>query len=235
MKLPTLNTPKYTLKVPSTGQTIEYRPFLVKEEKVLMLAQESGKTEDMTRAMLDIIHACTFGAIDPHKLASFDLEYIFVKLRTKSVGEDVEVGLKCESCGALNHVNINLEQISLIGETKLPKKIMLTDTVGIVPKYISIKDVEAIGAHSDDKAKSLVLTIAASIASIFDENNVYDMTEASYEEIDNFISSLNRQQLSKIEELIQNSPKFEKDVTFTCISCNHENSHKLSGIQSFFE
>jgi hypothetical protein len=85
MKLPTLNTPKYSLKVPSTGQTIEYRPFLVKEEKVLMLAQESGKTEDMMRAMLDIIHACTFGAVDPQKLASFDLEYIFVKLRTKSV------------------------------------------------------------------------------------------------------------------------------------------------------
>jgi hypothetical protein len=235
MKLPTLNTPKYSLKVPSTGQTIEYRPFLVKEEKILMLAQESGKPEDVTQAMLDIIHACTFGAIDPQKLASFDLEYIFVKLRTKSVGEDVEVGLKCDSCGALNHVSINLEQIGMIGETKLPKKIMLTDSIGIVPKYISIKDVEAITANQDDKGKSLIMTIAASIASIFDENNVYDMTEASYDEIDTFISSLNRQQLAKIEELIQNSPKFEKDVTFACISCNHENSHKLSGIQSFFE
>ena len=235
MKLPTLNTPKHSLIVPSTGETIEYRPFLVKEEKILMIAQESGKPEDITRATLQIIDACTFGAIDSQKLASFDLEYIFLKIRTKSVGEEAEIGLKCSSCNALNHVNINLENISLIGESKLPKKIMLTDTIGIIPKYITIKDVEEISVHQDDKSKSLTMTIAASISSIFDENNVYDMSEASYEEIDNFVGSLNRQQIAKIEEIIQNMPKLEKDVEFKCINCNHENSHKLSGIQSFFE
>ena len=235
MKLPTLNTPKHSLIVPSTGETIEYRPFLVKEEKILMIAQESGKPEDITRATLQIIDACTFGAIDSQKLASFDLEYIFLKIRTKSVGEEAEIGLKCSSCNSLNHVNINLENISLIGESKLPKKIMLTDTIGIIPKYITIKDVEEISVHQDDKSKSLTMTIAASISSIFDENNVYDMSEASYEEIDNFVGSLNRQQIAKIEEIIQNMPKLEKDVEFKCINCNHENSHKLSGIQSFFE
>lgn len=235
MKLPTLNTPKHSLVVPSTGETIEYRPFLVKEEKILMIAQESGKTEDITRATLQIVDACTFGSLEAHKLASFDLEYIFLKIRTKSVGEDVEVGLKCNSCNSLNHVNINLENIELTGETKLPKKIMLTDKIGIVPKYITIKDVEAISAHQNDKSKSLTMTIAASISSIFDEENVYDMNEASYEEIDNFICSLNRQQMSKIEEIIQNIPKLEKDIEFKCINCDHENSHKLSGLQSFFE
>lgn len=235
MKLPTLTTPKYSLVVPSTGQTIEYRPFLVKEEKILMLAQESGKAEDVTRAMLDIIHACTFGAVEPRDLASFDLEYIFVKLRAKSVGEEVEVGIKCENCGSLNHVNINLEQISMTGETKLPKKIMLTDNIGIVPKHISLKDVEKISSYQEDKGKSLIMTIAASISNIFDEKGVYDVADASYEEIDSFISSLNRQQMSKIEELIQNSPKFEKDITFKCISCEVENNQKLSGMQSFFE
>lgn len=235
MKLPTLNTPKHSLIVPSTGETIEYRPFLVKEEKILMIAQESGKPEDITRATLQIVDACTFGAIDSQKLASFDLEYIFLKIRTKSVGEEAEIGLKCSSCNSLNHITINLENIELTEKANLPKKIMLTDNIGIIPKYITIKDVETISVHQDDKSKSLTMTIAASISSIFDENNVYDMSEASYEEIDNFVGSLNRQQMSKIEEIIQNLPKLEKDVEFKCINCNHENSHKLSGIQSFFE
>ena len=235
MKLPTLNTPKHSLIVPSTGETIEYRPFLVKEEKILMIAQESGKPEDITRATLQIVDACTFGAIDSQKLASFDLEYIFLKIRTKSVGEEAEIGLKCSSCNSLNHITINLENIELTEKANLPKKIMLTDSIGIIPKYITIKDVEAISAHQNDKSKSLTMTIAASISSIFDENNVYDMSEASYEEIDNFVGSLNRQQIAKIEEIIQNMPKLEKDVEFKCINCNHENSHKLSGIQSFFE
>lgn len=235
MKLPTLSTPKYSLKVPSTGQIVEYRPFLVKEEKILMIAQESGRPEDITQAMLDIIKTCTYDVIEPRNLTSFDLEYIFVKLRAKSVGEDVEIGLKCEHCQGLNHVNVNLEQVQLVGETKLPSKIMLTDKIGIVPKFISMNDVEQINKHADDKTKTLILTISACINTIFDESGVYPTADASYEEIDAFISSLNRQQLNKIESLIENMPKFEKDIEFKCTHCGEANTHKLAGIQSFFE
>lgn len=235
MKLPTLNTPKYSLIVPSTSKTIEYRPFLVKEEKILLIAQQSGKQEDMSKAMMDIIDACTFGKLNLNELTSFDLEYIFIKLRTKSVGEEVEIGIKCSDCSALNHIAVNLENIEISGQTELPEKIMLTDTVGIVPKYISIKDIEKISKNQDDSSKTLVQTIAASIKTIFDEKDVYEVNQASFEDLDNFISSLNRQQISKIEDIIKNSPKFEKNVEFDCAMCQCKNSHVLSGLQSFFE
>lgn len=235
MKLPTLNTPKYSLVVPSTGQTIDYRPFLVKEEKVLLIAQQSEKQEDITRAMLDIIDSCTFEKLNINDLTSFDIEYIFIKIRTKSVGEEVEVGIKCSKCDLLNNVSINLEEIDITGDVKLPEKIMLSETVGFIPKHISLSDIEKISKKQNDSASALVSTVAASIKSIFDEKAVYDLSQASYEEIDEFISSLNRQQISKIEELIKNTPRLEKNIHFKCIHCEEKNEHTLSGIQSFFE
>jgi phage FluMu protein Com len=234
MKLPTLNTPKYTLVLPSTGKTIEYRPFLVKEEKILMIAQESGDTDELTRAMIDVVRSCTFDAIDISKLSSFDIEYIFLKLRAKSVGEEVSIGIKCDNCENVNNIKINLDNIEVTKNQDLPKKIMLTETVGIIPKYISINEIQAISKITD-KSKSLVQTIAANIESIFDANNVYPISETSFDELDSFISSLNRQQVSKLEDLIKNQPKIEKNIKFKCNKCETHNDKTLSGIQTFFE
>lgn len=235
MKLPTLNTPKYSLVVPSTGQSIEYRPFLVKEEKVLLIAQQSEKPEDISRAMLNVIDSCTFGKLNMDELTGFDIEYIFIKIRTKSVGEEVEVGIKCESCNGLNNISINLEEIELTSSAKLPDKIMLSDSIGFVPKHISLREIEKIAKNQNDSGKVLIQTIAATIKTIFDESDVYDLSQASYEEIDEFISSLSRQQIAKIEDIIKNTPKFEKNISFKCIHCECKNEHTLSGLQSFFE
>lgn len=234
MKLPTLNTPKYTLVLPSTGKTIEYRPFLVKEEKILMIAQEGGDTEELTRAMIDVVQSCTFNAFDVSKLSSFDIEYIFLKLRAKSVGEEVNIGIKCDHCENVNNIKINLDNIEVTKTQDLPKKIMLTDTIGIIPKYISLNEIQALSKITD-KAKSLVYTIAANIESIFDANDVYPVSETSYEELDGFISSLNRQQVSKLEDLIKNQPKVEKNLKFKCSKCETQNDKTISGVQSFFE
>lgn len=235
MPLPTLEAPKYSIKIPSTGKTVEYRPFLVKEEKILLIAQESGETSQMISAMKDIISACTFDKINPNDLTTFDLEYIFLKLRTKSIGEESNILVKCSSCDHKNSVSLNLDDISVNIPTNVEKTIMLTSKVGVNMRYIKAKNI----AHLTDSSKSegdlITDILVASIEAIFDESKVYSTDDTPKEELVAFINSLNREQLNKLQKFIESSPKLEKTVEFKCTSCKTENKISLSGIQSFFE
>ncbi len=233
MNLPKLETPKYQLTVPSTQKEIDFRPFLVKEEKILLIAQESGEEPNFIRAMKDIVNSCTFGEIDAGSLTSFDLEYIFLQLRSKSVGEDAELGLKCEKCGEVNSVKINLEAIEVTKEKPLPNKVQLTDEIGIIPQYIKVNDLITI---SEIKQSGDVLTesITSTIASIYDKSNVYPMAEASPEDKREFVDSLNNNQMKQIEEVFTSVPKLQEKISFKCKSCGADNEQLLTGIESFF-
>ena len=235
MPLPILETPKYSLTIPSTNQTVEYRPFLVKEEKVLLIAQESNDEKQILSALKEIVKACTFNTVDPNALTSFDLEYIFLRLRSKSVGEISEIRCKCEKCESLTDVSINLDEVNI---TKLPEvdsnTIMLTDSIGVTLKYLSINDLNKLNLGNKHQADTIIETIVAMIESIFDEKGVYKASQSTHEELVTFISSLNRAQMSKIEKYISNLPKLEHTVNFKCVSCKHENSVTLSGTQAFF-
>jgi len=232
MSLPKIATPKYTLTVPSNGKQIEFRPFLVKEEKLLLLAQETKESKEITKAISEVIKSCTFEKISLDELTNFDLEYIFLKLRAKSVGEVAEVSVKCKHCEASNDIEINLDEVEVIKKEDLPKKIMLTDTVGIIPRYISAS---IMNVNVSDNANDMFsLYIRSVIESIFDENDVYPISNTSREELDEFIDSLNREQMSKIEAVINNAPKLEKEVKFKCIKCKKDNTYVLSGAESFF-
>lgn len=235
MKLPTIETPKYALTLPSTGKTVEYRPFLVKEEKILLIAQQSEDTSQSIRALKDVVQNCTFGSIDISALAPVDLEYIFLQVRAKSVGEISEVSIACKHCETPNPVSINLEEIIVETPKKISNKIKLTPEIGVVTKPISTSDIEKISALEGDSDKQLTATIIASLESIFDVDNVYPMADVSFEEADKFINSLNREQMSKIEKSIENSAKLKYDVKFTCTSCKKDNETTLEGLQSFFE
>jgi len=233
MNLPKLETPRYQLTLPSTQKEINFRPFLVKEEKILLIAQESGEEPNFIRAMKDIVNSCTFGEIDAGNLTSFDLEYVFLQLRAKSVGEDAELGLKCEKCGQVNPVKINLEVIEVTKEKPLPNKIELTEEIGIIPQYIKVNDLIRI---SEIKQSGDVLTesITATIASIYDKNNVYPMSEASAEDKREFVDSLNSNQMKRIEEVFTSAPKLQETISFTCKDCGAKNKQLLTGIESFF-
>jgi phage FluMu protein Com len=236
MPLPILETPKYTLTVPSTGKTIEYRPFLVKEEKILLVAQETNEESSVLSALKDIIKACTFDAVNPSELTSFDIEYIFLKLRSKSVGEISEIRCKCEKCQVLNDISINIDSIEITWpKDKNQNVIMLTDTIGITLKYLSIADIDKLNLSSKKQADTIIETIIAMIENVFDDKGVYPSAETSHAEMIAFISSLNRSQMAKIEEYINNLPKLQHDLQFTCVSCKHPNELTLSGTQSFFE
>ena len=235
MSLPILVTPKYTLTIPSTGKTITFRSFLVKEEKILLIAQESGNNEEIISAMKNIISACTFSAVDPDSLASFDLEYIFLKLRSKSVGEIAELSCKCSKCEAFTKTTLNLEEIKFDLDPKKDKIIMLTEKIGINMKYIQVRDMTVLMNETRDRGDMITDVVIASIASIFDENGVYPSEQTSREEMDTFINSLNRQQMNLIETFIAEAPKLTHKIKFVCKSCKEENIIELSGAQSFFE
>jgi len=234
MSLPIISSPKYTLEIPSTREVIEYRPFLVKEEKILLIAQESQDQGQIMNALKDVVSACTYGKINPDKLTPYDLEYVFIKLRAKSVGEVSTVGIKCKECKTDNKVDINLDDITVSGE--LPNsRIQLTDTIGVNMKPMCMRDLTKIALKQKaSTADQMTDTIIANIESIYDQSTIYLKENSTREEMEAFIGSLNRTQMKKIEEFIEGLPKVKHDVNFKCTSCSTVNSQTISGIQSFF-
>ena len=232
--LPKLEVNKYELKVPSTGESIEYRPFLVKEEKILMIAQESKDPKAIIRALKDIVKSCTFNKLNPNVLSSYDLEYIFLQLRIKSVGETAQISLKCEECGLENEVDVDLSQAYIeYPEEKVDPKIELTDTVGIILKPLNVKDLEKLEDNSDDISE----VIGLAIDKIYDADNVYTAADSSKKELSEFVDSLSHKHLEMIQAYITSQPKLVVEIEFTCSNpdCKYANKIKLEGIQNFFK
>lgn len=232
--LPILESPTYEVRLPSSGKIISYRPFLVKEEKILLMAQESDDPRQMLIAMKETIKACTFGKIVPNDLTSYDLEFLFLKLRTKSVGETSAVKLKCDACDAYTPVNVNIDEIEIPVVSSEPINIMLSGDVGVTMRHIRVRDLANLSNESRSQSDRVSDTIIASIESIFDSGGVYPTDDAKKEELEAFVNSLSREHMKKIEEYIGSTPKVEAVVKFVC-SCGHENEVKLSGIRSFFD
>jgi len=234
MALPQLNTAvKYELKVPSSGEMVEYRPYLVKEEKILMIAMESEDQRQIIRATRDIITSCTFEQVDIMKQPMFDLEYIFLKLRAKSVGETSKLKFSCEKCQTPNDYDINLDELQPIG-SQVENTIALTDTIGVTMKYPTVRDVDSSDAKSEIDMVFAVLV--SSIESIYDAENVYPASESTKAELTTFIENLNQKQFNKLQAWFEAMPKLKKKVLFTCVQedCKHENEFDIEGIQSFF-
>jgi hypothetical protein len=228
MALPILETTKHTIEVPSTKKKIEIRPFLVREEKILIQAQQSNDDKKILKVIKEIISVCSFEKIKPNDLTLFDLEYIFLQLRAISVGETVQFNIKCEECGKTNIVDIDLTEAKIIwSEEKIDNKIELTDEVGLTLRPIRVKDMDKI---EDD----LTASIIASIESIYDADSVHMTDEANRKELVEFVDSLSHSHLELIQKYIENQPKLEHTFKYTCIFCGHENEHTLSGLSDFF-
>ena len=231
--LPKLETPTYSVVLPSTGEQVEYRPFLVKEEKILMIAQESNDNSAMMKALKNIIKACTFNKVNPSKCTTYDIEYLFLKLRAVSVGETAELQFKCEECGEYNTVEINLNDIELVYPDENPETdIKLTDNVGIKLKPVSVDDVETLSDINNPK--NFTKAIAAVIDVIYDQENVYKVSDTSEKEVLEFIDNLSHTHLEKIQGFIEKQPQLKYTVEYTCSKCGHENKVELIGMQSFF-
>lgn len=240
MALPVLNSSRYTTVIPSTGQEIEYRPFLVKEEKILMVAMESKDQKMMLKALKDILKSCVFSELNIDELASFDLEQLFLKLRSKSVGETVEVNIKCKKCEAQHPTVINVEEIEM-SNLDNEKMIMLTDDIGVTLKYPSLglleklkvdKDIEQLSGK--EQLKIMEVMLGACLDTVFDSDNVWPTSDQSEKEVQEFIEGLNSEQFSKLSTWFNNIPALVHTVKFVCKSCEEKNEIELRGLASFF-
>lgn len=199
-----------------------------------MVAKETTDQKQIMQAVKDVIASCTFNQVDPSTLSVFDLEYLFLKLRSKSVGEISKLMIKCEKCEKPNPQEINLEEIT-VNTSDLPSpKIMLTDKIGVVmnwPRVDLIGDIASGNINPQDTVMSIII---GCIDSIFDDKGVYRASEQSKQELVAFVESLNQSQFAKIQAFIEATPKLEHKMEFTCSHCAHPNSHVIRGLQSFF-
>ena len=234
MSLPKLNNvPKYKLTVPSTNQEITFRPFLVKEEKILLIALESQDTVQIATAITDTVISCISEKINKKDLKSYDIEFLFLKIRAKSVGETSNILLKCESCETENEVKINIDEIKLNVEEK-DNTIKITDNIHIEMKHPSFESISRNEKLVNDSPTTQVFgLIQESISAVLTEDERIDIKDTSDKEFQDFIESMTQEQFTKIREYIESIPRLSHDIGFTCVNCGKKNNTTLEGLQSF--
>lgn len=234
MALPKIETPKYRLTVPSTDVQVEFRPYLVKEEKILMMAMESQDQRQMMAAIKDIIASCTFDQVNVDKLTTFDLEYIFVQMRAKSVGEIAKIGLSCESCKTKNEVDVNLEEIEVRGKDQAEDRIDLTDDIGIKMKYPDVNTVmDNLGEGAEEVDRIFALMIAC-IDYIYQGDQIFDAGEQPKQELVEFVDSLSSEQFGRIQKFFEAMPQTASTIEFDCDNCKEHNKIEVKGLVNFF-
>jgi hypothetical protein len=227
MALPKLNVPVYETILPSTDKVVKYRPFLVKEEKILLTALEDESGKLLSQAVRQIINNCIQGEINVDRLPTFDIEYLFLSLRAKSVGERISVGLKPWGCpqndGKLceksTEVEINLEEVKIKKDKSHSSKIMISDDIGIKMSYpdISILNQDKLEKSSDSDAGIEVMKQC--IDMIFTQEQTHERGSFTEEDLDEFVDSLNSEQFKKVKEFFDTIPKLSHTVKYSCNTC----------------
>lgn len=237
MTLPVQNTPIYTIEIPSTKEKFKFRPFLVKEEKALMLAQQSEEIDVMTDTLKSIIESCAKSKIDVDSLATFDLEYIFCQIRAKSVGEIIELIFRCDTCEdekAAVKMSFDITKIGVKFKEDHNKKIELFGDVGIVMKYPSIHTLNALMNSDIDETDEITKIIAQCIDYIYDSDEIFYAKEQTIEELVKFIDNLTSIQFNKIQDFFATMPRMEEYVKYNCPVCGKEHNKVLTGLSNFF-
>ena len=242
MALPKINTPTYELIIPSNGKKIKYRPFLVREEKILILALESEDTKQITTAVVDILSECVLTKnVDVTKLATFDIEYLFLNVRSKSVGETVDVNITCPDDGKTSvEMSINIDSIK-VQKVKGHKSIIkLDDQYSMKLRYPSMTQfIESNfesgqdGGEGSDIDKSMGM-ITSCIEMIYDNEESWDAADSSQKELEEFIEQLNSKQFKLIEKFFETMPKLSHKVKVTNPKTKVESEVVLEGLASFF-
>ena len=230
MALPKINTPTYELELPSTGLPIKYRPFLVKEQKLLLMAQETGKEEDIANAMGELVRSCTFGKIDSAMSPIFDIEYLFLRIRGKSVGDIVDLNITCPDDKKTQvPVQLNLEDINVNMLDDHTNEVQLLDDCKIVFRYPIMSDMKGITSGVDSTFKLM----SSCVAEIHYGDDVYTKADMTDKDINEFIDQLTGQQFEKISEFFNSMPKLRHVVNITNPKTKKKNEIVVEGLQSF--
>lgn len=237
MALPMNSTPVYTLTVPSSGKKLKFRPFLIKEEKTLLIAQQSEDASVMVESLKEVIQSCIKDDVDVNELATFDLEYIFTQIRAKSVGEIVDLMLSCDTCvdeKAVTKVSIDLTKIQVDKNPEHKAKIHLYQDVGIVMKYPTLdilKQMESINGNDLDEVFNIVVDC---IDYIYNEEEVFHAKEQTKQELLDFLNNLSSDQFAEVQKFFETMPRLKQAIDYTCPVCNKEHNKVLEGLNSFF-
>jgi len=237
MALPKLITPTYELEIPSTDEKIKYRPFLVKEEKILMMAMESKATADITQAVKDIVKECTFNKVNISNMPMFDVEYIFLQIRSKSVGEVSKLKLLCpDDKKTYAEVELNLNDVKVqVGEDHT-NKIELDKGMGMIMTYPTINSF-ADGGIKDINASNMLEVISGCILQIYEEEGkkTYDSKDQTKKELSEFIEQLSTKQFKDVQKFFETMPKLKHEITITNPKTKKESKITLTGLNDFFE
>jgi hypothetical protein len=245
MALPVLNAPTHELTLTSTGETITFRPFLVKEEKLLLMALESNDDNEMMRAMKQLITNCVIGDIDIEKIPLFDIQYIFLQIRCQSVGEEIVLKFKHpedknekgEECKHVQEVTINLNDIKPEAREGHTKKIELSNEIGVVMRYpnVDMLNIFAQTENTTDGALDKIFeVITKNIEMIYQGEEVFYTDDHTQEELNEFLNSLSSKQFNMIREFFQTMPYLRHEFKFICEKCSCSENVNLSGVEDFF-
>jgi len=236
MALPKLEVPIYELTVPSTDEKIKYRPFLIKEEKILLIAMESGANEDVIQAVKQIVSECTFNTLKLGNMPMFDVEYIFLQIRSKSVGEVSKLKILCRDDGeTYANVEVDLTEIEVQVNDDHTNKIELTDEMGVIMRYPTIDSFSTAGI-SDITADNMLDVIVVCIDKIYDKKGeeVYDSKDSSKKELMDFVEGMNTTQFQDVQAFFDSMPKLRHEITVVNPKTKVENKVALSGLNDFF-
>jgi len=233
MTLPVINTPTYELEQPSTKTKVKFRPFLVKEEKILLLALEEGDEKSLANALKQIINNCTFEKMDVELLPLFDLEYMFLRIRAKSVSEIAELKLLCDDDGeTYADVSIPLEDIDVNFPEGHTNQIKLDDTITMEMRYPTF---ELLGQGVDDlDVEKTFDLIGQCINKVYNGETIHERTDWSQAELKSFLESMTSKQFKDVQEFFETMPKLSYDVKFQNPKTKKDNTLTLEGLQSFF-
>lgn len=235
MALPKVTAPTYELELPSTGKKVKYRPFLVKEEKLLLIATDSGDENQITQAVMDVMTACIITrGVKPENLASFDLEYLFLKIRAASVGEEIVLNVRCldDNTTEVSHT-VNINTIEVFKPEGHSDKIMLSDKVGVIMKYPSMMQFIRAGFISDPDADPLDIVVDT-LDQIFEGEEITEASDCTKKELKSFIESLTQEQFQKLTQFFETMPRLQHTFEVTNPNTGKTSTFTIEGLQNFF-
>jgi hypothetical protein len=241
--LPKLDIPTYEVKLISTGKTVRFRPFLVKEQKLFLMAAESDDAKETVNVIRQVLKNCILDEIDVDGLPTFDLEYLFMHLRARSVEEVVDLKYKCNNnvkdeageekkCTGSVSFKLNLLEVEPTKNPDHSNKIQITENLGLCLKYPTFEMIQKYENLNEEEIMTKILVDCVDY--IYDKDSVYYAKDTTKEELEEFIDNLQQKDLEKIKQFFDTMPELKKDVHFNCPKCGYEEDITIKGLQNFF-
>lgn len=232
MALPKIDVPTFKMKIDSLGKDYKFRPFLVKEEKILVMASESSDSSDMLHAAQQVITNCSFGKIDGEKLPMFEVQKVFLTLRSQSVGNIIELKAKCGECDTSNDVFLDIDEIQIIREPSHSNRVQLNNDIVIEMGYPSVEEVAALARAEENM--DIYIVAANSIDKIYTSDETIDFQSSPPNERIEWIENLSPDQFGKIKNFFETMPQLYHTLEFKCNQCKKDNYLVIDGYENFF-